>query len=368
MKKNNTPKPFSPADIKRAIQKAVRQALQKDRKKRKQKRRGKKTVKQDKKKKSQKTKFRVRNWPEYNESLKRRGSLDFWVEQGIIDSWKVTVVKDGTLSRGRQRTYTDHAIETVLMLGKVFHQLLRQAEAFCMSVFNLAGILIDIPNYTTVSRRGKVIKVTLSLQAKDTVAAIIDSTGLKVYGEGEWKVREHGISKRRTWVKMHISVDVDGEIRVVLATDPSVADAEAGITLLTAETQPITKTANDGAYDKEKFYQACIERGITDIVIPPREDAKIWIHGNSHHQPHPRDENLRAIRKTSKTQWKKDSGYHIRSGVENTMFRRKTILGSTLSARLPETQATEITIGCKILNLMRTIGMPDSYPVPPAGM
>ena len=327
-------------------------------------------TKKDKVKKAKKKKHKVRNWKEYNESLKRRGSLEFWVEQGWIKSWKVTVVTDGTLSRGRQCTYTDHAIETVLMLGKVFHQPLRQAEAFCRSVFQMAGLQfgqagmeIDVPNYTTVSRRGKTIKVVLPLESKDKVVALLDSTGLKVYGEGEWKVRQHGISKRRTWVKMHISVDTDGEIRVVRTTDQSVDDAAAGIDLITEEAQPIEKTANDGAYDKEKFYQACIERGITNIIVPPRDDAKIWIHGNSHAPPHPRDQNLRAIRKTTKNQWKKDSGYHARSRVENAMFRRKIILGSTLSARLSETQNTEVTIGCKILNLMKIIGMPDSYAV-----
>jgi hypothetical protein len=226
---------------------------------------------------------------------------------------------------------------------------------------------IDILDYTTVSRRGKSLKVTLPLETKDKVGALLDSTGIKVYGEDEWKVRQHGISKRRTWIKIHICVDEDGEIRAVLATDPSIDDAAAGIKLITQETKPITQTVNDGAYDKEKFYQACIERGISTIIIPPREDAQIWIHGNSHTSPHPRDQNLRAIRKTTKKKWKQDSGYNDRSRVENTMFRRKMILGSTLSARLPETQATEGAIGCKILNLMRTIGMPDSCIVAQSG-
>lgn len=160
---------------------------------------------------------------------------------------------------------------------------------------------------------------------------------------------------------MHISVDTDGEIRVALATDPKVADAEAGVELLKKETQPIRKTIDDGAYDQDKFYAACKELGIKEVVVPPREGARIWVHGNSHDPPHVRDYNLREIRKTSKTAWKKASGYHERSRVENTMFRQKTILGNTLHARLPQTQATEIAINCKILNLMWGICRLDSY-------
>ena len=318
-------------------------------------------------KKSNKKKYKIKNWHEYNEELVNRGSLDFWVEQGMIKSWTITVVDEtGKIirrKRGAQRKYSDHAIETVLMIGKVFHQRLRQAEGFARSVFNQANVSLEIPDYTTLSRRGENVVVPMPKQAKERLVAILDSTGLKVFGEGEWKVRKHGVSKRRTWIKMHLFVDADGEIRVAMATDPSVDDAKAGIDLLKMEEQPIEKTIDDGAYDKGKFYQICQKKHISQVVVPPRKGARIWKHGNHKSDRHPRDENLRAVRKSSKKQWKIVSGYHARSRVENTMFRYKTVLGDRISARNSKTQQTEVLIGCKILNLMWQNGRPQSYAV-----
>ena len=322
------------------------------------------SVRKDKTTNATKKPYKVRNWHEYNESLVRRGSLEFWIEQGIAEVWK----ENGTIiirkKRGAQQQYSDSAIELCRLIGKVFHQRLRQTEGFVRSIFKQTRVRMRVPDFTTLSRRGNTMTVQLPTQQKGNVVAILDSTGLKVYGEGEWKVRKHGYSKHREWMKAHISIDTDGEIRAVKLTDNSVDDARAGEALLEQQrTDTITEVDADGAYDKRKFYAACKRQNITQIVIPPRKGARIWKHGNSIGQPHARDENIRAIRATTRSKWKQESGYHKRSGVETTMFRTKTIFGEKLYARTVKNQEIEMMLMAKALNLMLYNGMPDSYAV-----
>ena len=191
----------------------------------------------------------------------------------------------------------------------------------------------------------------------------MDSTGLKIYGEGEWKVRQHGVSKRCTWRKLHLGVDPeDGEIQAVLLTENNVSDDQAVAHLLGQIEQEIIKFAADGAYDKRKVYDAVNEHSPNaDILIPPRKNARIWKHGNTKSERLKRDENLRSIRKHGRKEWKKQSGYHARSLSETAMFRLKTIFGDDLSARLLETQKTQALVRCAALNRMTHLGMPQSY-------
>ena len=193
----------------------------------------------------------------------------------------------------------------------------------------------------------------------------MDSTGLKIYGEGEWKVRQHGVSKRRTWRKLHIgATPEDGEIQAVMLTENSISDGDVVKTLLQQIEQDIAKFAADGAYDKRKVYDSLNEHSPqVDIVIPPRKNARIWQHGNTKTQRLKRDQNLRSIRKHGRKEWKKQSGYHIRSLAETAMFRLKTIFGDELSARLIETQTTQALVRCAALNKMTHLGMPQSYKV-----
>lgn len=138
-------------------------------------------------KKTRKKKYKACNWKEYNESLVRRGSLDFWVEKGIIKSWKVDIVDSITKKkkRGPQEKYADKAIELCRLVGKVFHQRLRQTEGFVRCIFKQTNVSVRVPDYSTLSRRGGTITVNLPRQEKETIVAIVDSTGMKVYGEGE---------------------------------------------------------------------------------------------------------------------------------------------------------------------------------------
>lgn len=194
---------------------------------------------------------------------------------------------------------------------------------------------------------------------------VMDSTGLKIYGEGEWKVRMHGVSKRRTWRKLHVGANPqDGEIQAVLLTENSVSDDQAVKELLAQIEQTILAFAADGAYDKRKVYDNLNAHSPdVTILIPPRKNARIWTHGNSKAERLKRDENLRAIRQHGRKTWKADSGYHMRSLAETLMFRLKTIFGDELSARLMATQTTQALIRCAALNKMTLLSMPHSYKV-----
>jgi hypothetical protein len=209
------------------------------------------------------------------------------------------------------------------------------------------------------------LKVNLPKKPAQSLAIVMDSTGLKIYGEGEWKVRMHGVSKRRTWRKLHVGANPDdGEIQAVLLTENRVSDDQAVAELLNQIEQTILAFAADGAYDKRKVYDGLNAHSPdVTILIPPRKNARIWKHGNSKAERLKRDENLRAIRKDGRKAWKADSGYHVRSLVETIMFRLKTIFGDGLSTRLMATQTTQAMIRCAALNKMTHLGTPQSYKV-----
>lgn len=311
------------------------------------------------KKSKNKKKYKLRNWKEYNETLVNRGRIDVWVEKGILEKW----YGKPTGKPGAQTKYTDKAVELTLQFGQVFHQKLRQTEGLVKSIFIMMGMKLDVPDHSTLSRRGETITVELPKERREIVTIIVDSSGLKVYGEGEWKVRKHGYSKHRTWSKIHLAVTPDGEIRAEKLTGNDISDEQAFPELIEQETAEIYKLAGDGAFDKSTVYDTCQKREIQTIAIPPMKNARIRQHGNCKLKPHPRDENLRAIRKSSRKTWKENIGYHVRSIVENVYFRWKTIFGDKLNARKTETQATEAAIKASILNKMRLLGMPDSYTV-----
>ena len=305
--------------------------------------------------------YRVKNWSEYDNALVERGSITFWMSDGFEKSWRHT----GEKQRGSQFDYSDQAILVMLTVKEVFHLTNRGAEGFVRSIFRMMKINLPVPDHSTLSKRGKELKVNLPKKTNQKLNIVMDSTGLKIYGEGEWKVRQHGVSKRRTWRKLHIGANPeDGEIQAVLLTENSISDDMAAEVLLEQIEQEIEKFAADGAYDKRKVYD-CLNAHSPDvnILIPPRRNAHIWKHGNTKAERLKRDENLRAIRKHGRKEWKKNSGYHVRSLSETVMFRLKTIFGNELSARLLETQTTQALIRCAALNRMTHLGMPQSYKV-----
>lgn len=316
-------------------------------------------MKRAKKSNKPKRRYRLRNWSEYNEALKQRWALEVWIDEGIQEKWYA----EPTGKIGAQPVYSNLAITPILQLGAVFHQRLHQTEGLVKSRFQLMNIPLKVPDYSTLCRRGERVRVSLSKEDQGNVVLILDNSGLKVYGEGEWKVRQHGYSKRRTWRKIHLAITPDGEVRAVELTQNSISDDEAVGKLLNQEKSRIDGLIGDGAYDKRKVYDMCIRREIPRILIPPGKNAKIWQHGNCSAKPHPRDENLRGIRTTSRKRWKERVKYHIRSLVESTIFRFKSIFGDKLHARKLGQQKMEVGIKVAILNLMTRLGMPQSYAV-----
>ena len=305
--------------------------------------------------------YRVKNWPEYDQALVQRGSIVFWLSDDFEQTW----LYHGEKQRGSQLDYSDKAIEIMLTIKEVFHLTNRSVEGFVCSLFQMMNLSLPVPDHSTLSRRGKRLNVKLPRKTSGSLNLVMDSTGLKIYGEGEWKVRKHGYSKHRTWCKLHIGVNPDnGEIQTVLLTENSISDDAVVKEMLEQIEQTLLACAADGAYDKRKVYDALNEHSPeVEILIPPRKNARIWQHGNSKEEPLKRDENLRYIRKHGRRQWKKDSGYHVRSLAETVMFRLKTIFGDNLSTRLLETQSTQTLIRCLALNKMTHLGMPESYQV-----
>src|SRR3990172_6244655 len=309
----------------------------------------------------QKALYRVKNWSEYDQALVQRGSITFWMSDGFEKTW----LHSGEKQRGSQFDYSDQAILVMLTVKEVFHLTNRGVEGFVRSLFRIMKINLPVPDHSTLSKRGKDLKVKLPKKTSQSLNIVMDSTGLKIYGEGEWKVRMHGVSKRRTWRKLHVGADPDtGEIQAATLTENSVSDDEAVEALLEQIEQPITEFAADGAYDKRKVYNRLNAHSPdVNILLPPRKNARIWKHGNTKAERLKRDENLRSIRKDGRKEWKKNSGYHIRSLAEATVFRLKTIFGDELSARLLETQTTQALVRCAALNRMTHLGMPQSYKV-----
>lgn len=339
-----------------------------------------------KRRRSQKKRtYRTRNWKKYNAALVARGSLTVWVEPEVFLSW---CNKQLSGRRGASLTYNDVAILTALTLKVVYRLPLRATQGLLCSLLRLMGAAhLPVPDYSTLCRRQKTLKVALPHQPQalkgQALHLVVDSTGCKIYGEGEWKVRQHGYSKRRTWRKLHIGVnEATGEILAAVLTTNDVSDSAVLPDLLEQIDQPLSQMSGDGGYDKRPCYEVLRKRQIEQasgeksgeksgeepegklrVTIPPRHGARIWQHGNRKAECLARDENLRRIRQIGRARWKSESGYHRRSLVETTMFRLKSLFGDKLSARSLQAQATESFIRCAVLNQMTSLGMPDSYAV-----
>ena len=308
-----------------------------------------------------KTQYRIRNWSEYNAGLKQRGSLTFWVDESVLQDW-INPCLSG--QPGASKHYSDLAIMTMATVKAVYRLPGRQCQGFLESIFELLGIGLSVPDHSTLSRRIGKLEVVLPVLPKEGARhVVVDSTGVKVYGEGEWKTRQHGVSKRRTWRKLHLGVDeATGEILAAVATTNDFHDGEVLNDILEQIEGDIEQVSTDGAYDHSHCYDEIAQRGAKPIV-PPRRDAVIWQHGNCKATPHPRDENLRYIRKHGRKKWKRDSNYHRRSLAETTMFRFKVIFGGNLSSRKFDNQAAELFIKSAALNRMIQIAKPDSYEI-----
>ena len=311
---------------------------------------------------SKKQNYRIRNWAEYNESLVQRGNLTIWVDNESIDQWYEDA-SNQKKGKGCPRVYSDVAILCALTIKAVFKLPLRATEGFIKSLLTLMNLDLSVPDYTTLCRRQSQLDIALPCSdAGQAKHIVIDSTGLKIFGEGEWKVRQHGYKKRRTWRKLHLGVNAETqEIEVAVVTTNDMHDSEVFNDILERIEGDIDKVSADGAYDSHEIFKKIAERS-AEPLIPPRKTAKIEQHGNCKKAPLPRDEVLREIRRCGRKKWKEKSGYHKRSLAETAMFRIKQLFGDQLASRCFENQAVEAFIRCLALNKMTGLGMPESYP------
>jgi IS5 family transposase len=311
--------------------------------------------------KTGKATYHLRNWREYNAALIQRGSLTLWVSEEVLGRWHDEA---RTGKRGAPRTYSDSAILCMAWLSAVYRLALRSTQGLLSSVLKLLKVALPVPDYTTLCRRRRKLAVSLPRRAKDEpLHVVVDATGVKVYGEGEWKVRCHGWSKRRTWRKLHVGIDAaTGEIVAAAVTTNDFSDGQLLPELLDQIDADIVQVSGDGAYDTGACYAAISARQ-AQAAIPPRRGARIWRHGHSNDPPLTRDESLRSIRRTGRGVWKRAIGYHRRNLAEAAIFRIKTIFGDRVHSRGFEAQAAAMLIRCSALNRMTHLGMPDSYAV-----
>ena len=309
--------------------------------------------------KEQKVKYKITNWSEYNKTLVNRGNITIWIDEDSIKNWYY----DGPKAKGGQYEYSDQCIECLLGLKVVFGLGYRQLEGFASSIVCLMGLSINIPCYTQICRRASTIEINLNVPKSNTpLFIVVDSTGLKVYGEGEWKARKHGVSKRRTWRKLHLGVDEKtGMIYAEVLTGNGKGDGDAQQVkdMLEQVESPIDRFSGDGAYDTFEIWDYLNEKKIQGI-IPPQENAVYWYDENGELLDLDRNEILKQIHRDGREEWKQKSGYHRRSLSETAMFRFKTIFGAELYSRDFAKQKTEARIKTKCLNKMTAIGMPIS--------
>lgn len=311
--------------------------------------------------------YRVRNWSDYNRSLVARGSLTIWFSQDVVQEWEH---KPKYFLRGRNNYYSNVVILTALTLRQLFRITLRQTEGLMTSLIQLLGQNLKVPDYTTLCRRAKFLPIDLkSRETNQKRHILVDSTGIQIIGEGEWKKLKHGQARYQVWKKLHIAMDANEHIILsATITDSVRQDGNYLSILLNKINGPIEAVVGDGAYDKKPCYQEIYLRGAKPI-IPPQHNAcpqrnKVKINPALL----PRDELIKRLGKGAGRVenlriWKQESGYHIRSRIENMMSRMKTIFGDKMRARSAANQYTDLMIRCHAMNKMSKMGLPKSEAV-----
>lgn len=301
--------------------------------------------------------YRVTNWKKYNESLVRRGDITLWFAEDVLAAWEHG---NREVKVGRPFIYSNTAIECLLALRELFQLPYRQTEGLGRALVKLMGVEVAIPDFTSLAKRAARLKVSLELlRIEGPIDIVIDSTGLKVFGAGEWRSDAYRHPKRRTWRKLHLSIDAASqEIVAETLTSQKCDDADLVPELLAQIESSVKKLYGDGAYDKWKVYDE-LDREQIQPVIPPRRRAVIKQHGNCAGKPLPRDEAIRGIRRLGRRRWKEEIGYHRRSLIETSMSRLKRAFGTRLKNKRFENQQTETRLRCKLLNRFTQLGLPQ---------
>lgn len=305
-----------------------------------------------------KQRYRVTNWSEYNEALRRRGDLTVWFDADAADLWAAPRRK----TRGGQSRYSDLAIEICLCLRVVFGLPLRQTQGLVRSLARLSGIVLAVPCFSTLSRRSAGLKLRPAARPRsgEPVHLVVDSTGLKLFGAAEWQAWKHGTStKRKIWRKLHIGFDlISNEILCAELTTDRMGDPTALPALLDRYEGRVDRFLADGAYDGGATYELLAARygDAVEVVIPPPKNAALS--ADAARNPTSRDRHINEIDTHGRMVWQQSTGYNQRSRGDAQIGRWKAVIGGKLRARRFENQKTEAGIGAKILNRMNGLGCP----------
>jgi hypothetical protein len=303
---------------------------------------------------------KVTNWPAYDASLRQRGSLTVWFTEEAIAAWAA----EPRTTRGGQPWYSPLAILTALTLRAVFRLAYRQAEGLIGSIIGLLGLILRVPDHTTLSRRSATLAVprlqpTSSDGGARPLHLLVDSTGLKLCGAGEWLVEKHGTKRRRSWRKLHLGIDAEtGQIVASALTSKDVDDgAEVGA-LLDQVAGSLSSFTGDGAYDQDGVYAAVAERHPdAAVIVPPRVTAVPS--GTAETAPTQRDRHLQCITERGRMAWQQASGYSRRAKAEAAIGRWKQVIGDGLRSRTDKSRATELDVAVHALNSMLELGRPS---------
>jgi hypothetical protein len=304
-----------------------------------------------------KQRHRVTNWAEYDAALRQRGSLTVWFTEEAIAAWRA----EPRTTRGGQPHYSALAIMTALTLRAVFRLALRQTEGLIGSLLQLLGLDLAVPDHSTLSRRAETLEIPKPCPtSRGPVHLLVDSTGLRLCGAGEWLTEKHGTRRRRSWRKLHIGVDAEtGQILASELTSKDVDDGSQVEPLLDQITAPLASFIGDAAYDQTSIYNTVAEHHPdADVIIPPRSTAvpSDMAEGT----PSQRDQHLQSIAEQGRMSWQKRSGYTRRALVETSISRFKRVIGGALRSQTDRRRATEVAIAVQTLNRMFELGRPKS--------
>jgi DDE family transposase len=302
-----------------------------------------------------KQKHRVTNWAAYDAGLRARGSLTVWFTPEAIEAWRA----EPRSGRGGQPSYSALAIATALTLRAVFRLALRQAEGLIGSVLHLLGLDLPVPDHSTLSRRAETLEVPRPRAGSAPVHLLVDGTGLRLCGPGEWLAEKHGSKRRWAWRVLHLATDADtGRIVASVLTDKDADDGSQVGPLLDQVDGPVASFTGDGAYDRDDVYaEVAARHPDADIIVPPRANAVPSEAAET--APTQRDAHLRCIAERGRMGWQRASGYNIRALVEADISRWKRVVGDGLRSQTDGRQATEVAIAAEVLNRMLDLGRPE---------
>jgi Transposase DDE domain/Bacterial lipid A biosynthesis acyltransferase len=308
-----------------------------------------------------KQRHRVTNLAAYDLALRQRGNLTVWFTEAAIAAWKA----EPRATRGGQPRYSALAITTALTLRAVFRLALRQTEGLIASILRLLGLdLGAAPDHSTMSRRGETLPVSRPRPGSEPVHLLVDSTGLKLCGPGEWLVDKHATRTRRSWRKLHIGVDADtGQIIAVDLTSKDVDDGSQAGPSLEQIAGPVASFTGNGAYDRDDVYrEVCQRHPDAAVIVPPRSSAVPSATAET--APTKRDRHLQLIAERGRMGWQRASGYNWRALVEADIGRYKRVIGDALRSRTEGRQTTEVARRGTHLGLLADQKLNDGIPVP----